>query len=214
MSTTWGEKAACIGEDPELFFPHGGEHAYAQNDEAKAICRRCPVIRDCLRFALDENIPAGIYGGLTEKERKGLLRAARRRKLDAAGIQARATQALNRQPRTLQSVVAAKTKPLKGGHLAWTGGPQTWCQGEVYTPKQITFAAHHGRRSGERLRASCGIDACVLPQHLIEVPATARCGTASGYQKHLRQNTTPCVPCRRAHNDADTRRRRAAKAVA
>jgi len=65
----WFTRAACIGVDPDLFFPdRGGPVA-----EAKAVCRSCPVCRDCLEFALAE--PAerfGVWGGLSERERRVL----------------------------------------------------------------------------------------------------------------------------------------------
>ena len=59
----WFTQAACIGVDPEMFFPDRG----APVREAKAVCRSCPVCRDCLKFALSE--PAerfGIWGGTSD----------------------------------------------------------------------------------------------------------------------------------------------------
>lgn len=76
----WFTRAACIGVDPDLFFPdRGGPVA-----EAKAVCRSCPVCRDCLEFALAE--PAerfGVWGGTSERERRRV-RAARHREALAA----------------------------------------------------------------------------------------------------------------------------------
>jgi len=46
---TWRDRAACLSEDPELFFPIGTTGpALIQTEEAKAVCRRCEVIEDCL----------------------------------------------------------------------------------------------------------------------------------------------------------------------
>lgn len=70
-SDVWRAKAACLGADTELFFPKRGEPA----DEARAICRRCPVRVDCLDAHLDER--EGIWGGTSGRERKRL-RAERR----------------------------------------------------------------------------------------------------------------------------------------
>lgn len=75
----WGERwrlrAACRGLPYAdiLFFPEGRGRLVRMNTlEAKVICHTCPVRRECLRFALDYDIEYGVYGGLTEKERKKL----------------------------------------------------------------------------------------------------------------------------------------------
>lgn len=68
--------AACAEVDPELWFPErGGGPA----GDAKAICRRCPVQRDCLDWALDVNEEFGIWGGLSPSERAELRRGSRDR---------------------------------------------------------------------------------------------------------------------------------------
>ena len=75
----WRHKAACLEEDPELFFPIGNTGpALLQIDEAKAVCRRCDVQETCLRWALDTGQDAGVWGGLSAKERAALAGAARR----------------------------------------------------------------------------------------------------------------------------------------
>lgn len=69
----WRQKAACLGEDPELFFPVGTTGpALEQEERAKAICRRCDVIDECLQWALDTNQDAGVWGGTSEEERRTL----------------------------------------------------------------------------------------------------------------------------------------------
>lgn len=74
----WRERAACGDEDPELFFPIGdGPVAQAQIERAKAVCARCPVVRECLAWALETGQDAGVWGGLTEQERRQLRRDAR-----------------------------------------------------------------------------------------------------------------------------------------
>lgn len=72
----WRRRAACRGEDPELFFPVGlaGRAALAQIAEAKEICARCAVRRACLAFAMATGQAYGIWGGLTEDERSQLRR--------------------------------------------------------------------------------------------------------------------------------------------
>lgn len=77
----WRQKAACLDEDPELFFPIGTTGpALEQVERAKQICRRCPVIEQCLEWALETNQDAGVWGGLSEDERRTLRRSRQRRR--------------------------------------------------------------------------------------------------------------------------------------
>jgi WhiB family redox-sensing transcriptional regulator len=71
----WRHKAACLEEDPELFFPIGNTGpALLQIEQAKAVCRRCPVVSQCLAWALESGQDAGVWGGLSEDERRALKR--------------------------------------------------------------------------------------------------------------------------------------------
>lgn len=72
--SSWRDKAACRGADSDVFFPERGESA----DPARQVCARCPVRQPCLVYALDEKIAHGIWGGLTERERR-VLRVPRQR---------------------------------------------------------------------------------------------------------------------------------------
>jgi WhiB family transcriptional regulator, redox-sensing transcriptional regulator len=77
----WRSRAACVDEDPELFFPIGTTGpAVEQSDAAKRICARCDVREGCLEYALATNQDAGVWGGLTEDERRTLKRARQRRR--------------------------------------------------------------------------------------------------------------------------------------
>ena len=77
----WRTRAACIDEDPELFFPIGSTGpAVEQAEEAKRVCARCTVREPCLEFALASNQDAGVWGGMTEDERRALKRARQRRR--------------------------------------------------------------------------------------------------------------------------------------
>jgi WhiB family redox-sensing transcriptional regulator len=77
--TDWRHAAACRGEDPELFYPIGGTGpALLQIEDAKDVCRRCESIDRCLQFALEQGIDQGIYGGMSEDERRALKRRAAR----------------------------------------------------------------------------------------------------------------------------------------
>jgi WhiB family redox-sensing transcriptional regulator len=71
----WLDQAGCLEEDPELFFPIGNDAvAVLQTEEAKAVCRRCEVVETCLRWALNTGQDAGVWGGLSEDERRALKR--------------------------------------------------------------------------------------------------------------------------------------------
>jgi WhiB family redox-sensing transcriptional regulator len=75
----WRDYAACRDADPELFFPEGNiRSARAQVVMAKLFCRGCPVRTTCLRWALASGQEAGIWGGLTEDERRRLGRRGSR----------------------------------------------------------------------------------------------------------------------------------------
>ncbi|CAN5348062.1 WhiB family transcriptional regulator [soil metagenome] len=78
---SWRNRSACLDEDPELFFPVGTTGpALEQTERAKAVCRACPVINECLEWALDSNQDAGVWGGLNEDERRTLRRQRQRRR--------------------------------------------------------------------------------------------------------------------------------------
>lgn len=75
----WRSEAACLNVDPELFFPIGNTGpAVAQVAEAKAVCRDCTVQSECLQWAVSNNQDSGVWGGLSEEERRSLKRRAAR----------------------------------------------------------------------------------------------------------------------------------------
>jgi WhiB family transcriptional regulator, redox-sensing transcriptional regulator len=77
----WRHNAACLDKDPELFFPIGASGpALEQIECAKAVCRGCDVITQCLHWALETNQDAGVWGGLSEDERRTLRRSRQRRR--------------------------------------------------------------------------------------------------------------------------------------
>jgi len=67
----WMTKAACIGEPRELFFPGPGQDGIRKTKKAKQICRTCPVVNDCIVYAMSFSPRSliGIWGGTTERER-------------------------------------------------------------------------------------------------------------------------------------------------
>lgn len=75
----WKVRANCMGVDPELFFPERG----SSTREAKEVCRGCVVREDCLEFAIANGEKFGIWGGMSERERRRVRRA---RLLQSRGI--------------------------------------------------------------------------------------------------------------------------------
>lgn len=83
MSTTmqaqelWQKRAACRGPQAVMFFPPSHferkDEKELRESSAKAICAGCAVRRDCLDYALDIREPHGIWGGLSELERRSIL---------------------------------------------------------------------------------------------------------------------------------------------
>ncbi|MCB5164482.1 WhiB family transcriptional regulator [Streptomyces bambusae] len=72
---TWQERAACRELGPDRFFHPAGERSEdrdARDRAAKEVCAGCPVRRACLRHALQVQEPYGVWGGLTEEERRPL----------------------------------------------------------------------------------------------------------------------------------------------
>jgi WhiB family transcriptional regulator, redox-sensing transcriptional regulator len=77
----WRHRASCRDEDPELFFPVGTSGpALRQIAEAKKVCRRCPVQKECLAYALDAGLADGVYGGMSEDQRRALSRKNKARR--------------------------------------------------------------------------------------------------------------------------------------
>ncbi len=75
----WRANAACRNEDPELFFPLGDSGpALMQIQDAKAVCNTCDVVNDCLTWALDSGQDSGIWGGMSEMERRAIRRRSAR----------------------------------------------------------------------------------------------------------------------------------------
>ena len=74
MNLSWRQHAACRGADPDTFYPATDEEA----EEAKAVCATCPVRQACLEYALANRERDGVWGGLTERERRRLIRQRRK----------------------------------------------------------------------------------------------------------------------------------------
>jgi hypothetical protein len=211
-ATDWRDTAACLNEDPELFFPLGEDGPWLLIiEEAKAVCRRCPVVEACLTYALGQKVDHGVFGGLTGTERHSLRRSVNRGKTKPDQVKAKVEAARKPEqprPRTLAEYFDRNTQPVDGGHRVWTGGKTPGWDGRTYTPKQLAFTAGRGREPVGRVYAGCQLSGCVQPGHLTDQEDRVTCGSRTAYQWHLRQGETPCEKCRRANADADNRLRR------
>jgi len=71
----WQDQANCLGSDPDLFFPTTGSNIAAR--QAKQICFGCVVRLQCLEYALANREKFGIWGGLSERQRRVVLEERR-----------------------------------------------------------------------------------------------------------------------------------------
>ncbi|CAM5265622.1 Transcriptional regulator WhiB OS=Streptomyces fumanus OX=67302 GN=whiB PE=3 SV=1 [Streptomyces fumanus] len=206
MNTTdWRDRAACRDEDPDLFFPDGTTGPYLlQIEQAKNVCRRCPVAETCLRTALDAGTTDGIFGGLTHPERGALRRRATRRREPNPNT---TEPAPPRPKQTLRGAWNTNTRPHQDGHILWEGPGTVYVDGRTHTPNQVAFILDRGRPPQGAVLSTCGERRCVSPEHLADTAERTRCGTRPGYERHRREGTEPCPPCRRANADADNRLR-------
>lgn len=70
MGTDWLAQARCQDRDAEIFFVRGA----AKARRAQNICGSCTVRQECLEYAMSEEIEFGVWGGLTERQRRALAR--------------------------------------------------------------------------------------------------------------------------------------------
>ena len=76
MAKDWRATGLCRGSNPLVFYPPSEDDTLAE--EAKMICSACAVRKPCLEFALTSREKHGVWGGLTERERRRVLRQRRR----------------------------------------------------------------------------------------------------------------------------------------
>jgi WhiB family redox-sensing transcriptional regulator len=159
----WLKRAACK-EDPEAMFPSSNE---GEIEDAKGYCRRCPVDLLCGQWALEHREEHGVWGGLSEAERRALLRQRRASQPisidDYTGIPR--TSAAGR---TLEESWTAGTES-DGEHLLWIG-PQVIHQpgGRGVTPNRLAFFLDRGHWPEGDVKRSCDVDRCVRPAHLAD----------------------------------------------
>lgn len=173
--TTWRDNTACTQDTADLFFASDqtatGKH---NTDTAKAICHRCPSQTACLTWALDTGQEFGIYGGLTDSERRTLQRQAAQpiNTDEYAG-----TREPRRKTTSLEDAWEAYTLP-DGDHILWVG-PRTVVRPRPLphtTPNRLSFYLDRGRWPEGDTKRTCEVEGCVKPSHLDDRRERERAG--------------------------------------
>ncbi|MFI1472080.1 WhiB family transcriptional regulator [Streptomyces wuyuanensis] len=169
-ASRWRRTAACLtAPDPEIFFADTSQKKTIE--QAKAICRRCPVALRCLIDAMNAEQATsryGIFGGATHGQRRRLAQ-----QMDKTGqtLQAAAERFIDRLHRDddlLDEAYAQRTEQIEDGHVRWTVvSTMLTVAGKVYTPMQLAFIVGHGRRPDGVVR-NCGMRGCVAADHLTD----------------------------------------------
>lgn len=161
-SLDWLDIAPCKAE-PDAMFPGTNKHDI---EYAKSICRGCPATQRCLNWALETGEEHGVWGGLSEGERRALRRrAARTINLDEyAG-----TRSTRKRAATLREAWDAYTL-ADGEHLLWTGPKvinQPGTKNQV-TANRVSFYLDRGHWPEGDTKRTCGVQGCVKPSHLAD----------------------------------------------
>lgn len=158
--TDWLTGAPCKA-DPDAMFPGTNDADIAY---AKSICRRCPAVERCLQWALETGQEHGVWGGLSEKERRRIRRrAARPISIDDYTGTPRTMNA----SRTLDEAWELFTQP-DGEHVLWTGPKVVHQPGSNLTPNRLAFRLDRGYWPDGGVTRTCRVDRCVRPAHLID----------------------------------------------
>lgn len=213
----WRDQAACRETGPdgkprhdaELWFPVGTTGpALLQTEEAKRICASCPSMDACLSWALDSHIEFGVFGGLSEDER----RARKRRTARGTGSPrpARADMLEFTRTGTLEEACRElydRYTEMRDGHVVWVAErTQVKIANRERTYGRICFQAAHGRWPNGPVQRSCGVRQCVAPGCLTDTTIRAgisRCGSRTGYEQHLKRGEEACGPCKAANAAAN-----------
>jgi WhiB family redox-sensing transcriptional regulator len=172
----WRVRAACrTGAVHELFFPDGHTGRYDhQIEQAKTICRRCPVTTECATTAIQRGEEHGIWGAIDVSDLRRIRRQhgakLRNPAYLAAVVQAELDEALRRQTASaLVAVYERRTTAQDDGHTLWNGAPTAvTIRGVVYTPMRLAFFITHGRKAEGTVRSKCGQAGCVTGHHLAD----------------------------------------------
>ena len=158
----------CRDVDPELFFPVGDSGpALEQVAAAKAVCARCPVVAECLSFALVV-LPEGIAGGLSAQERRAFRRQRHRAsRSTAAGVTVRLPAGVDRQV-VAQLIAGERVSGASRGELAHAavglheaGHKVGWIAARLGVGARQVYRWLERHRAGRPLVPSAGRARCV-----------------------------------------------------
>lgn len=158
----WVKQGACR-DDPDAMHP--GTLA-AEIENAKAICRTCPVIERCLQWALETGEQWGVWGGLSEDERRSLKRRAAR----TISVDDYTGAPRTRTPiagRTFEQVWEDGTQ-ADGEHLLWVGPVTVHHPAGAITPNRLAFYLDRGHWPDGDVKRTCRVRGCVRPAHLAD----------------------------------------------
>lgn len=127
--------------------------------EARQICWSCPALQACAQAALDNREPIGLWGGVTEAERRQILRRR--------GIRLPDHHDDDIPPDTLRDLWEQRTE-LADGHMKWTASTPVSYRGHTTTPQRLSFQLDRRREPVGIVRPTCGVKGCVLPAHLAD----------------------------------------------
>lgn len=156
----WRDQANCRGHE-DAMFPSSNTY---EIEQAKGLCRYCPSVQSCLQWALETGEEHGVWGGLTEAERRKI----RRRTAQPISVDDyTGTPSPAAQCRSLEEVWEDGTE-ADGEHLMWTGRkavhrPRGQAQ---ITPNRLSFYLDRGHWPQGDVKRTCGVDGCVRPAHL------------------------------------------------
>lgn len=158
-ATDWRANAPCKADPDAMFDATPGGIEYA-----KGYCRRCPSVERCLQWALDTGEDWGVWGGLSDKERRAIRRrAARPISIDDYADTPRTMHA----SRTLDEAWAEFTEQ-DGEHVLWTGPKVVHQPGGNLTPNRLSFRLDRGYWPDGGVTRTCDVDRCVRPAHLVD----------------------------------------------
>ncbi|CAM5249412.1 Transcriptional regulator WhiB [Streptomyces glaucescens] len=158
--TDWLVKAPCR-EDPDAMFP---PNVRLYIEEAKDFCRRCSAVASCLQWALETGEEHGVWGGLSETERRQL----RRRAVRPISIDEYVGTPNTRGPvRTPAEAWEASTQQ-DGEHLLWTGAKGANTTEGYVTPNRLAFYVDRGHWPDGDVKRTCNVLGCVRPAHLAD----------------------------------------------
>ena len=221
--TDWATSALCADMPAEIFDATGD-----RVQTAKAACAQCPVTRQCLRWAVSQEVEDEIWGARTPRERRRLSIAF---VLESPGGDA--SVVTDKPPSAVAPTPAVAPVGLKSGTLRAPATPVVASPGRpketeplrksassIRIPKTRTKApAECGTEAGYKRHRRLGEESCAdcrravrdaqedrAARHAAGVPVATRakvapCGTPAGYSRHRNQREDPCAACRKANNE-------------